>query len=564
VATIVNYGTIAGTSGDSVQFKNSADRLIAKSGAIFTGAVEGGGGTLEVSGGFGTISGLGGAGTLSGAVSANFSGFGSYAIDAGTFLFLSGSNTVGAAQSLTNAGTLIALSGLTTLDTGANTVINTGFLQAAGPGVLLIKATVESAGGGALYAGEGGHIELDGGALLDGSVTIASGCELETLNHASTIKAGVSVASFGTILVTNAANLDLAGTVHNSGMIAVAGGASFTGLIADAAGLTLSGGGIVSLSATGYVGGSGPLTNLGNTIEGGGFITAATLTNDGTIDNNVGRMVVNTGGTVVNNGLVESTGTGLLLIRNTTVDSSGGTVVDGKSIVLDNATLAGGSLTINKGARLQSNLHAGVVSLAGGTVSNAGTIVGVGGGLTIDGAVANSGIIAAVGGNLTITGAVTGSGAVRMSGKGVVEIDGALAETVVMAAGATGTLVLGDVAGFTGRVKGLSTTSANSIDLKGVVADGFRYFGSAVLGRLTLTEGGVTVATLKLVGDYTSSGFTLTSDGAGGTIITHPPKTAAALASAMASFGAKGGVALVSPSPARVLSVPSLATGHAI
>ena len=111
------------------------------------------------------------------------------------------------------------------------------------------------------------------------------------------------------------------------------------------------------------------------------MIKGVTLTNGGTIDNNV---VLNTGGTVINDGLVESTGEGNLVIRDTTIDSSGGGVVtDAKRIQLSNGTISGGTLTIDAGAVLINDTL--TVELAADTVVNFGSIESGLGALTLRG-----------------------------------------------------------------------------------------------------------------------------------------------------------------------------------
>ena len=155
-----------------------------------------------------------------------------------------------------------------------------------------------------------------------------------------------------------------------------------------------------------------------------------------------------------------------------------------------------------------------------------------------------------------------------MVGKGVLEIDGALSENVFFAAGATGTLILGDVGQFTGRVYGFSNTSANHIDLKTLAFDASDYAkftGSANGGTLTVYDSSnVALASLKLTGHYLSplspSTFTLTNDGSGGTLITDPPKSAA-LVSAMATFGAAAS-ASVAPANHGTTAPPPLSLPH--
>ncbi len=73
-STLINHGTIIGTGGEAALFGGSNDRLVVTPGAIFTGTVNGGGGTaLELAKGAGT-------GTLSG-LGTNFLNFGPLIFD---------------------------------------------------------------------------------------------------------------------------------------------------------------------------------------------------------------------------------------------------------------------------------------------------------------------------------------------------------------------------------------------------------------------------------------------------------------------------------------------------
>ena len=440
--TLTNAGGISGVD-DAVLFKASTDRLIIESGGSFTGAVLGGGGTLELAAGTGTTGGLGG----------EFTGFATYDVDAGGSWTLTGPNT------------------------------------------------------------------LAGGDRFN---------------------------VYGTLSVT--------GPLTNSGEIAITGGGGldYAGLILSG-NQTLSGAGTVSLNATGFIAGlavGDSLTNLDNTIVGAGIIKGPlALINEsaGVIDANAGTMGINLGDTLINDGLIESAGAGTLFVRFTTIDSSGGgSIVDGKTLVLDTSTLEGGSLTLDAGATLRAGNGAGLVNLGAATVSNAGVIEGAFGGLTIEGAVANNHVIESFNGDLTITGAVTGTGTARLFGSGALEVDGAFSQRVTFAAGSTSTLVLGDTAGFTGAILGLSKAGANHIDLKDVAFDPDAVAtykankqNPASGGTLTVADGATVFATLHLTGtDYSGSTFTLSNDG-GGTLITDPPKVSA-LASVMAGFGSGG------------------------
>jgi hypothetical protein len=465
---------------------------------------------------------------------------------------------------LTNdaAGVIDANNGRMVINTGA-TVVNAGRIDSAATGLLLVRnTTIDSSSGGSVVTG--GNTQLDGATLLGGTVTVDAGGTLKVLIHSSAIGGGAAFGNAGQVQIGNGVNLDTGGTFVNSGTVTVAGAANFSGLVADTSGLTLGGGGVVVLDAKGYIGGlaaGASLTNIDNTIEGGGFIKGPlVLTNEaaGIIDADFGRMVLNTANSVINDGLVESTASGLLLVRNTTIDSSGGgTVTDARRMQLDNSTLEGTTFGVGKGAILQSVFHAATVNMMGGTVLNSGTIIGgSGGGLTIDGDVANLGLVEEVNGNLTVVGSVSGAGTTRLFGTGVLEVTGALTENVNFAAASTGQLALDDTAGFTGRVFGFSKTGKNSIDMKDVTFDAgdtFSYSGSAAGGTLTISNSdSVVVASLKFAGDYRNATWAVSADSGTGTVLIDPTATkTSSLTSAMASFGTSSGH---SAAPATVLT----------
>jgi len=130
-ATVVNFGTIEGTSGISVAFAKASDRLIAEAGSICLGVVTGGGGTLELAKAGGTITGLGaGNGAVTGADTLSFGRFGSLVIDAGGSWALSGT----LAEAVDNAGLIVSTGATASLQGG---VINDGLLETSSAGATL-------------------------------------------------------------------------------------------------------------------------------------------------------------------------------------------------------------------------------------------------------------------------------------------------------------------------------------------------------------------------------------------------------------------------------------------
>ncbi len=185
--TVTNFGTIYGTVGFplAVDFRSAADRLIVEKSAVFVGSIAGGGGTLELAGGSDTITGLGGAGTMTGATSVSFYGFGSYVVDSGADLTLTGTDALTTGQSLKVAGALV----------------NSGTLT--GP------------------AASGYGVTLAGGRLTNGSATDTTALIAGDRSGVyGTVGTTVTIGNFGTIQASSASNsvgvnLDANGAVTN-------------------------------------------------------------------------------------------------------------------------------------------------------------------------------------------------------------------------------------------------------------------------------------------------------------------------------------------------------------
>ena len=203
-------------------------------------------------------------------------------------------------------------------------------------------------------------------------------------------------------------------------------------------------------------------------------------------------------------------GGSLLSLRGGVPLSAAGTLdVGGDLAMSTNGTLAmRASGAVEVGGT--SHLKAGRLVIDGGhTLSGTGTI---------NGAVTDSGVILAHGGSLAFGGNASGHGVI---GAGAVEIDtGALllarndlrVQHAVFLAGTHETLVLGSPGKMTATISGFGTT--DTIDLLNITAT-----GSFANGILTLTGPHGGHAALHFAGSY-ASGFTIGSDGHGGTAIT--------------------------------------------
>jgi len=272
----------------------------------------------------------------------------------------------------------------------------------------------------------------------------------------------------GDMTIGDGATLPLGGTVGNTGTIALNSAGGETDLVVLSDGVTLQGGGEVTLS-----------DNAGNAIVGSGADT--TLTNLDNIVSGAGRLG-DKAMTLSNAGVIDATGANPLII-----DTGSNSIV------------------------------------------NSGTIEATGaGGLVIGGAVANSGTLSADGGNLTIDGAVTGTGVAAIAGTATLEFGAASAESTSFAPGATGTLRLDQSASFTGAVAGFAADDA--IDLTDLAFGSnmaLGYTDNGAGGGVVTVGNAVQVVDLALLGQYAAAGFHAQSDPGGGTLITYTLQTSA-------------------------------------
>jgi len=248
-----------------------------------------------------------------------------------------------------------------------------------------------------------------------------------------------------------------------------------------------------------------------------------------------------------------------------TIDGQGG-----KAVVFGAAT---DLLNVEAGSTFIGSVNGdgGILNLASG----AGTIVLVGGALTVSGSTAattfsdfatvriaagasflvsgnNTGALVVLGGTLTSDGTVSGTGHVNIN-SGLADFGTGFKENVTFT-GTTGELKLGGSKTYTGEISGFSKTGATSLDLLDIAFAGTttaHYSGTATSGVLTVTEGANT-AKITLEGDYLSSTFTLSAAPGGGTLVVDPPKAPTPahvvgpaptrqFVAAMAGFGALAG-----------------------
>ncbi len=215
-----------------------------------------------------------------------------------------------------------------------------------------------------------------------------------------------------------------------------------------------------------------------------------------------------------------------------TVNDAGATVTDNSGGTLTLAgtgsaasptgvlTITAGTFTLNGGA-----LKAGAVTLGSG-----GKLLVTRGSNTLAAAISGSGGIEVENNaSLVISGTVTGTGALTLANGANLELAGADSENVTFLAGATGTLKLDHTSSFSGTVAGLTTR--DKLDLTDLAWKSGHmtasFSGTSSGGTLTVSNGSQTDK-IQLSGNYLKSGWSLSRDSNGNTIVVDPPLTAPA------------------------------------
>jgi hypothetical protein len=299
--------------------------------------------------------------------------------------------------------------------------------------------------------------------LADGQTITLDGVSASALTAANFLfDVTPTLSNAGTMTIGNGALLPLSGTIDNSGTISLGSAGATTVLELIQNGMTLQGGGSVTLS-----------DNAANLIAG--TASSVTFTNVDNIISGAGQI-----------------GNGQL------------TLINGGTIIADGAN----ALVIDTGLNVVTN---------SGTIESAGT-----GGLQLLGSVANDGLILAQAGGITIGGDVSGAGHVEISGDAAIEFGGLASNDIGLDGNAAGLIIFDHSDGFSGTIFGLD--SNDHIDLRDLqfgtgTTLSYADNGSGA-GMLTISDG-VHSVQIHLNGTYQSSDFALGSDGQGGVLLTN-------------------------------------------
>jgi hypothetical protein len=391
------------------------------------------------------------------------------------------------------------------------------------------------------------------------------------VNLTQTLDGSASPASnAGTLTVADGTELALAGTIDNSGVIAVDGASDATAIGIEGS-VTLQGGGHIQLSDSNenYIFGDGTLTNVDNTISGSGDIGNGSLifNNAGVIETSGGpyALIIDTGtNPFVNTGTLETDG-GTLII-DSPVTGGGNAIIAGGTLEFsaasdNNVTFTGNTAAILvldqsqsftgtiSGLGTQAQIDLGDIAFSADTTlsyaansnDTGGTLIVSDGTHTVDLTLLGSYTASSFatssdghGGVYVSESSVDISGSPVMpmiSAGGSLDISGPSSATVTFEGG-TGTLVLSQPETFDGQISGFTGTAPNAADSDTIDLLGFNYAATTFSetssnGNLVLTAtDGSNVSTLTFVNFNATLDFA--SDGSGGTLVTDPPAGASA------------------------------------
>lgn len=489
--TVTNAGTIIGGSDGAILFaaNSTSNRLIVDPGAVFTGGIHGGDGTLE-------LASAASAGTLASISSTDITNFAALQFDAGAHWTVSGDS---AASGL---GTM-AITGFTVGDT----IDLTGFAAVsetfASNALTLTNAATQHA---TL------HIH---GTFVSSDFQLASydgGTGTEITEGAAGLGHTLSATYNTFVKLADPANNPL--TVTNTGTVTgttsayalyAPGGADWTITNAGVINGGTTGNGIQLGSGATYVGASVITNQAGGTITGAyGIRMYNTIASS--IVNQIGGTITATddrgiyfgaAGTLMNAGVISAP---------TVTNQQDGVLMDSGGTIINDATgtISGGE---------------GVVLLGSGTVTNAGTIEAATGQFAVQ--------LSSAGGSRLIVdpGAVFTGGV--YGGNGTLELASAASAGTLAAAGFTNFTaidfdtgsewtIVGSTTALSGTITGFA--SNETIDLTGFVATSATYAS----GTLTLTNAVSAHETLHFSGGgLQTSNFHLFADGTGGTDISY-------------------------------------------
>ena len=326
---------------------------------------------------------------------------------------------------------------------------------------------------------------------------------------------GFSATQFG--------DLSIANDISGSAVVTLGSGASITLLGVDAT----------------LLGASNFEFNVEPVTSNSGIISIA----DGAILP-IGGMIVNTGTIELNSVGSETdleilfqgatlTGAGKVILSDNSHNLIFGGTADTLLHNVDN-TISGagqigaGQLTLNNAGTINATGNNALVIDTGiHLITNTGTLEATGsGGLIVNSDLYNiGGLLWAHGGNVILNGVVQG-GSAALDGTATLEFGSTVSADIILSSNATGTIKLDNATGFSGSVTGLNMDDV--LDLGNLlfsdhVTVGYASNAAGSGGMLSVSDG-THISNVNLIGQYSLSGFHLSMDATGGTLVTndHP------------------------------------------
>jgi fibronectin-binding autotransporter adhesin len=454
---------------------------------------------------------------------------------------------------LTNQGTVNANVASTTLEVRGASVTNTSLMTATNGGELLFDNGVAVTNTGGQITANGGTVVFSGASLTGGTLSATSPSIIVADN--STFGSGITIKSGTQVNADNNTELNVTGgTLTNNGTITVNPQSAGNTTIFNFAGNTLlAGTGTVVLNSGAAAaqlntGVSATLTQVATqTIQGFGQINAA-LVSSGTVNANVTNTTLTLqSNAMTNNAVFEATNAGVLNINGIAVtQGASGTItavngITGTSsyVVLNSATVSGGTLTttgtgiieangtstinnvtndgvlyvlnneqLNVGGNLTNNGtitvnptaqgNTTVLDFTGGTISGTGTIIlnSLNGAAQLNGTLTQASAHT-ISGYGDINAALTNNGVVNANVNGQVLnlLTSAMTNNLTFEATSGGSLNIGAititqgaagvVSAATGSVVNLTNSTINDGTLKSAGTGLFQIFGTSTVGSLT-------------------------------------------------------------------------------
>jgi hypothetical protein len=317
-----------------------------------------------------------------------------------------------------------------TVDPSALGVTNTGTMRASAGATLSLTGGTFTNTGGVISALDTSIVQLSGGAAITGGTLSTAGTGVIQNSGINTIG---SLTNSGTLNVLNSSTLNVSGDLNNSGTIAIKSTVNLTDLVFQAAQTTVSGGGSITLSASGNnrIYGSAITNEMINsstqTISGGGQLglNSLKITNQGLVDANqsTAALTIDPSASGVTNTATmrASAGATLRLFDGTFTNTSGFIrALDTSTVELStNSVIVGGTLTTAGSGLIKDTNNAKLQDLTLDTASQLQVINGDI--LSLQGTITNNGTVT-INSTANLTDLIVQGASTTLAGNGTISL----------------------------------------------------------------------------------------------------------------------------------------------